>query len=117
MPGILLAIGLAAVAWWWEVRKETIIAAAEDLSGRRSARRCVEGFWALMLPVIIIVGLKFGVFTPTEAAVVAAVYSLFVAVFDLPRAEALASCYAVFVTAAKTTGVVMFLVAAALVSA
>ena len=34
-----------------------------------------------MLPVIIIFGLKFGVFTPTEAAVVAAVYSLFVAVF------------------------------------
>ena len=32
-----------------------------------------------MLPFIIIVGLKFGVFTPTEAAVVAAVYSLFVA--------------------------------------
>lgn len=32
-----------------------------------------------MLPVIILVGLRFGVFTPTEAAVVAAVYAFFVA--------------------------------------
>ena len=38
-----------------------------------------EATWALMLPVIILVGLRFGVFTPTEAAVVAAVYALFVA--------------------------------------
>ena len=37
-----------------------------------------EATWALMLPVIILVGLRFGVFTPTEAAVVAAVYALFV---------------------------------------
>jgi TRAP-type transport system large permease protein len=35
--------------------------------------------WALFLPVIVLVGLKFGVFTPTEAAVVAAIYGLFVA--------------------------------------
>jgi tripartite ATP-independent transporter DctM subunit len=69
-----------------------------------------------MLPVIIIVGLKFGVFTPTEAAVVAAVYSLVVAVF-VYRELKVSELFAVFVTAAKTTAVVMFLVAAALVSA
>jgi TRAP-type transport system large permease protein len=76
----------------------------------------VKGFWALMLPFIIIFGLKFGIFTPTEAAVVAAVYSLIVAVF-IYRELKLSQLYAVFVTAAKTTAVVMFLVAAALVSA
>ena len=69
-----------------------------------------------MLPFIIIFGLKFGIFTPTEAAVVAAVYSLIVAVF-IYRELKLSQLYAVFVTAAKTTAVVMFLVAAALVSA
>ena len=69
-----------------------------------------------MLPVIIIVGLRFGVFTPTEAAVVAAVYSLVVAVL-VYRELKLSELFAVFVTAAKTTAVVMFLVAAALVSA
>jgi TRAP-type C4-dicarboxylate transport system permease large subunit len=41
-----------------------------------------------MLPGIIIFGLQFGIFTPTEAAVVCAVYALFVAMFDLPRAQA-----------------------------
>ena len=68
-----------------------------------------------MLPVIIVVGLRFGVFTPTEAAVVVAVYSLFVATC-IYRELKLSQLYGVFVTAALTTSVVMFLVAAALVS-
>ena len=54
-------------------------AAAEGQHGARSWRRCARRPWALVLPVIVLVGLKFGVFTPTEAAVVAAVYALFVA--------------------------------------
>ncbi|MBB6310000.1 TRAP transporter large permease [Xanthobacter tagetidis] len=114
VPGLLIGVGLA-VAWWWEVRKETLVTpprkSAADLLG---ALR--EGVWALVLPLIIIFGLKFGVFTPTESAVVAAVYSLFVAVF-VYRELKITELYAVFVTAAKTTAVVMFLVAAAIVSA
>ncbi len=69
-----------------------------------------------MLPLIIIIGLKFGVFTPTEAGVVAAVYSLFVSMViyrELPPAK----LFQVFVAAAKITSVVMFLVACAAVSA
>jgi tripartite ATP-independent transporter DctM subunit len=69
-----------------------------------------------MLPVIILVGLRFGVFTPTEAAVVAAVYAFFVAAV-IYRELKISELYAVFVSAAKTTAVIMFLVAAALVSA
>jgi tripartite ATP-independent transporter DctM subunit len=72
--------------------------------------------WALMLPVIILVGLRFGVFTPTEAAVVAAVYAFFVAAV-IYRELNLAQLYGIFITAAKTTAVIMFLVAAAMVSA
>jgi tripartite ATP-independent transporter DctM subunit len=72
--------------------------------------------WALLLPVIILVGLRFGIFTPTEAAVVAAVYAFCVATF-VYRELKLVQLYAIFVSAAKTTAVVMFLVAAALVSA
>jgi tripartite ATP-independent transporter DctM subunit len=41
----------------------------------------LSGFWALLLPVIIIGGLKFGVFTPTEAAVVAALYAFVLGAF------------------------------------
>jgi len=72
--------------------------------------------WALMLPVIILVGLRMGVFTPTEAAVVAAVYALFVACL-IYRELNWTKLFEVFQQSAKTTAVVMFLVAAAMVSA
>ncbi|WP_046060388.1 TRAP transporter large permease subunit [Paracidovorax citrulli] len=113
-PGILIAGALWAT-WWWLVRREHIVPPP-----RRSRKEVWLAFrqagWALMLPLIILVGLRFGVFTPTEAAVVAAVYSLFVAVV-IYRELKPSQIYGVFVTAARTTGVVMFLVAAALVSA
>jgi TRAP-type transport system large permease protein len=113
-PGILIGASLW-VTWMILVRKEKIVppprkSAAEILASLRSAT------WALMLPVIILVGLRFGVFTPTEAAVVAAVYAFFVAAV-IYRELKPAQLYAVFVTAAKTTAVIMFLVAAAMVSA
>jgi tripartite ATP-independent transporter DctM subunit len=114
MPGIYIAVALW-FAWWWEVRKESIVPPARK-SGKDLGRAVVDAFWALVLPFIIIFGLRFGVFTPTEAAVVAAVYSLVVSVF-IYRELTFRQLYAVFVTAAKTTSVVMFLVAAALVSA
>ena len=114
VPGLLIGFALA-FAWWWEVRKEDITPPPRQ-SRQQVVRTFVQGFWALLLPFIIIFGLKFGVFTPTEAAVVAAVYSLIVAVF-IYRELKLSQLYAVFVTAAKTTAIIMFLVAAALVSA
>src|SRR5215218_6404063 len=107
IPGVLIGIGLA-VAWWWEVRKEDITPPPRK-SRSELGRAVVESFWALMLPFIIIFGLKFGIFTPTESAVVAAVYSLVVAMF-IYRELKVSELFAVFVTAAKTTAVVMFLV-------
>jgi tripartite ATP-independent transporter DctM subunit len=114
VPGILIGIGLA-FAWWWEVRKETIVSPPKK-SAREVGIALREGIWALILPLIIIFGLKFGVFTPTEAAVVAAVYSLIIAVF-VYRELKISELFAVFVTSAKITSVIMLLVAAALVSA
>ena len=113
-PGILIAGALWAT-WWWLVRKEHIVPPPRRSRGEVWLAFRQAG-WALMLPLIILVGLRFGVFTPTEAAVVAAVYSLFVAVV-IYRELKPSQIYGVFVTAARTTGVVMFLVAAALVSA
>ena len=72
--------------------------------------------WALGLPLIVLVGLRFEIFTPTEAAVVAAVYALFVAVV-VYRELKLKQLYSVFVSASKITAVIMFLVAASMVSA
>ncbi|MEH3086616.1 MAG: TRAP transporter large permease subunit [Xylophilus ampelinus] len=113
-PGILIAASLWTT-WWWLVRKERIVPPPRR-SWAEVRRALREAGWALMLPLIILVGLRFGVFTPTEAAVVAAVYSLFVAVVVYRELKP-SQIYGVFVTAARTTGVVMFLVAAALVSA
>jgi tripartite ATP-independent transporter DctM subunit len=64
----------------------------------------------------VVVGLKFGVFTPTEAAVVAAVYALVISTV-VYRELSFKRLYPVFLAAAKTTSVIMFLVAASLVSA
>ena len=112
-PGLMLGVGLC-FAWWWVARQENV-----ESPPRKSLREIVwafvDGFWALMLPAIIIVGLRFGVFTPTEAAVVVAVYALFVATC-IYRELKIGDLYEVFVSAALSTSVVMFLVAAALVS-
>jgi tripartite ATP-independent transporter DctM subunit len=85
-----------------------------SLAQRLQATR--EGLLALALPVIIIGGMKFGVFTPTEAAVVAAVYSFAVGAF-VYRELKFSALYRLILTAGKTTAVIMFLVAAAMVSA
>jgi len=113
-PGIVLAAGLW-LTWWWLTRKEHLEppprkTTAEVFKALRDAG------WALMLPLIILVGLRMGVFTPTEAAVVAAVYALFVASVIYKELN-WRQLYQVFETAARTTAVVMFLVAAAMVSA
>ena len=113
VPGLLLGVGLC-FAWWWVARGEDIESPPRK-SLREIAWTIIDGFWALMLPVIIVVGLRFGIFTPTEAAVVVAVYALFVATC-IYRELKLPQLYEVFVSAALSTSVVMFLVAAALVS-
>lgn len=113
-PGLMLAATLW-FTWWWLARRESIAAPP-----RRPLRDVVvalrEAGWALVLPFIIIVGLKMGVFTPTEAGVVAAVYALFVSTV-VYRELAPRHVYRVIVSAARTSAVVMFLVAAAAVSA
>jgi tripartite ATP-independent transporter DctM subunit len=114
MPGVMLAAGLW-ITWWWLTRKEQLSPPPKQPRSEVIAalRRAT---WALMLPVIILVGLRMGVFTPTEAAVVAAVYALFVAGV-IYRELTWKQLIEVFTASAKTTAVVMFLVAAAMVSA
>ena len=113
-PGIWLAVSLVAT-WWWLVRRENVVPPP-----RKSAREVFaalrQATWALVLPFIIIFGLKFGVFTPTEAAVVAVAYSLFVSTL-VYRELNLKKLVPLFIAAATTSAVVMFLVAAAMVSA
>ena len=114
VPGALMGLALV-ITWWWCVRSEDVTPPPRK-STREILRTLLDGSWALALPGIIIFGLKFGIFTPTEAAVVAAVYSFIVAVF-VYRELPLRNIFKVVTSAAQTTATVMFLVAAALVSA
>lgn len=114
VPGLLMGAAIA-LAWWWVARREAVLPPPRaSLTERLRALR--ESFWALLLPVLVVVGLKMGVFTPTEAGVVAAVYALLVATL-VYRELSWRQLAKVFVDAARTTAVIMFLVAAAMVSA
>jgi len=114
VPGLMLG-GALWVTWWWLARKEAVkVPPRKSMIEIGLAMR--EATWALVLPLIVVFGLKFGVFTPTEAAVVAAVYALLISVF-VYKELSFKSVVPLFVTAAKTSAIVMFLVAAAMVSA
>ena len=114
VPGLLMGIFLI-VAWWVIARKNNL-AAMPRVSWPDRMKALLHSFWAMMMPVIILGGLKGGIFTPTEAAVVAAVYALFVSMF-VYREINLSKLYDVFLAAGKTTAVVMFLCGAATVTA
>ena len=114
VPGIMLGAALW-VTWWWLARSEVVsVPPRKSMSEIGVAMR--EATWALVLPLIVVFGLKFGVFTPTEAAVVAAVYALLISLFVYKELN-FKSIFPLFVSAAKTSAIVMFLVAAAMVSA
>ncbi len=114
VPGILMGVAIG-ITWWWIARRENVQPAPRVGMVER-LKITAEGGFALALPVLILGGMKFGVFTPTEAAVVAAVYSFIVGMF-IYRELKLAALYKLVLAAGKTTAVVMFLVAAAMVSA
>ena len=113
VPGLMMGVGLI-FAWRWVLRGMDL-PQGDPLPIKDRLRATVRAFWAMLMPLIIIGGMKTGVFTPTEAAVVAAFYALVVALF-VHREMKLADIYGVLVRAAKTTSIVMFLCAGAQVA-
>jgi len=113
-PGIMMAMSLV-VAWWIVSRKDKLKTSPRT-SMRERGKAFVDGFFALLMPVMILGGIKWGIVTPTEAAVLAAVYAFVIGMF-VYRELRPSMLYGILLRAAKTTAVVMFLVAAALVSA
>ena len=113
VPGLIMGAGLI-VAWKWVLRRIEL-PSGTALPMRERLRATVKAFWAMLMPIIIIGGMKSGVFTPTEAAVVAAFYALVVALF-VHREMEWQAVYGVLVRAAKTTSIVMFLCAGAQVA-
>ncbi|WP_343630332.1 TRAP transporter large permease subunit [Roseateles sp.] len=113
VPGLVMGIGLL-IAWKLQLRKIDL-PPGRPLPMAERLRATARAFFALLMPLIIIGGMKTGVFTPTEAAVVAAFYALVVS-FAVHREMTLGDLHGVLVRAAKTTAIVMFLCAGAQVA-
>ena len=113
VPGVLLA-GCLAATWAWVARKEHYKVQPRQPLGV-ILKAAWGAVWAFVMPVFIIVGLRGGMFTPTEAAAVTVFFALFVG-FVVYRELKFSQMTQVLVSSAKTTSVVMFLAAAAMVT-
>ena len=114
VPGLLM--GLSLVGTWLVVVRKDNVQALPKTSAADRLRATARAGWALGMPVIILGGIKAGIMTPTEAAVVAAAYALFVGMV-IYRELKPSDLSHVLLRAAKSTSIIMFLVCAALVSA
>ena len=110
VPGLLMGISMCVVSWW--LAKKEGIPAEGAFSFANLFRSFRESFWALMTPVIIIGGIYGGVFTPTEAAAVAAMYGIFVGMFIYKELK-LKDFPKIIFDAVIGTTLIMFIVGAA----
>ena len=113
-PGLMMGLALM-VTWSILVRGEDL-SVSERASGAERWAALRGSFWALLMPVIIIGGIRSGVVTPTEAAVVAAVYAIVVSVV-IYRELTVRDLVGALVRAGRATAMVMFLVGCAMVAA
>lgn len=113
VPGLLM--GMVLIFAWRIQMRSLSLPAGEKLPLPARLKATGSAFWALMMPVVIIGGMKTGIFTPTEAAVVAAVYAMTISAF-VYRSISWDTIGTVLVRSAKTTAVVMFLAAGASVA-
>lgn len=111
LPGILMGLALIAVVMI-EVRRKNIKSTKVRSSAKERFAAFKDAFWAFLMPVIILGGIYGGVFTPTEAAAVAAVYGLIVGMF-IYREVSLRDMARILVDSAKTTGSIMIIIGSA----
>ena len=108
LPGII--IGIALMATSYGIAKKRNYPKSDTLptaSGLWKSFR--EAFWAILVPLIILGGIYGGIFTPTEAAVVAVVYSLFIGRFVYHELDA-KTIYRAFRDAALVNGATTFMI-------
>nr|WP_246752290.1 TRAP transporter large permease subunit [Bradyrhizobium diazoefficiens] len=107
LPGILLTTMLCIVTWW--LARSRDYPRLPKATWGETVHAFRESIWGLLLVVIIIGGIYSGLFTATEAAAMAAVYSFFISVFvykaigmkDVPR---------VLLRAANTSAMLLYIV-------
>lgn len=108
IPGMVVGFSIAAYAWYRSYREGWGGSAAYNRADLWKAFK--DAFWALLTPVIILGGIYGGVFTPTEAAIVATVYALFVGGV-VYRNLTWKKLYTMLVNATVSSSVVMVVVA------
>ena len=106
IPGVLMGAALAITALW--IGRKSDLKTMPKASGKERWDAFKDAFWGLLMPVIILGGIYGGIFTPTEAAAVSAVYGLVVGVFVYKEVK-FKELYAIFVDSASTTATVMFI--------
>jgi C4-dicarboxylate transporter, DctM subunit len=111
IPGILAGIALLVPVFYLS-RKHGFGLAEKDLPRPPFWRSLYEAIWGLFAPILILGGMRAGWFTPTEAAVTAVVYGLFVG-FVIYRSITLRDVYEMLVEAAEVSGVILIVVALA----
>ncbi|GAB6180023.1 TRAP transporter large permease subunit [Desulfotomaculum defluvii] len=111
VPGLLIA--LALMFTWSIIAKKNNYGQGKKYTRAESIQVFRESIWALLMPVIIVGGIRFGIFTPTEAGAVAVVYALLVSMFIYKDVK-INDLRTIFVAAAKSTAVVMFVASAAM---
>lgn len=109
-PGILISIMLIAFTLLLEIGSQRVKHRFVLLQAFKSL---LSGFWALMLPVIILGGIYGGIFTVTEAAAVALVYAFLVEVF-IHKELRVRDIYRIFSQAAVDMGVLLVIIAVAI---
>jgi tripartite ATP-independent transporter DctM subunit len=114
-PAIYLTL-IMCVVWFIVSHKDAVKSDAPKPTLKETLQIFFNGLWALLLPVIILVGLRSGVFTATEAGVVAVVYSLVIGIFVYRELKP-KNLFKALIAASKMSSVVMFLAATAQVAA
>jgi tripartite ATP-independent transporter DctM subunit len=110
VPGILLGLGLMVVAWW--ISRRNGWRGGDPVSGATVRKSLIEAVPALIAPVIIVGGIRFGVFTPTEAAGAGVVYALIVGGFFY-RALSLRETFTILRDTVEMTGAILLVIASA----
>jgi tripartite ATP-independent transporter DctM subunit len=75
LPGVLMAAGFIGVCWWISLKRNYPIS-TDRVRKRDLLKLGLRSLPAILLPILIILGLRFGFATPTEVAVLSVVYSL-----------------------------------------
>lgn len=109
LPGIMMAVALIIVCYLFS-KKHGYLGRKERPSGKDVWVAFKNAIWSLMMPVIILGGIYTGIFTPTEAAVVAVVYALFIGVV-IHKEMKWSDIYDAFRTTIVLNGITTFMVA------